>query len=64
MATGNLIVEIGGVVIRQANSSTIYHVCCPECDWIGMSDDCSWGRCPYCYARVKREEDKNGTVEN
>lgn len=33
----------------------VYPVYCPECDWVGMSDDCLWGRCPYCQATVKKE---------
>jgi DNA-directed RNA polymerase subunit RPC12/RpoP len=28
---------------------------CPECGWIGMSDDCCHGLCPHCGGRVKRD---------
>jgi predicted Zn-ribbon and HTH transcriptional regulator len=34
---------------------TVYPVCCPECGWFGMSDDCKYGRCPWCGGRVRKE---------
>jgi hypothetical protein len=34
----------------------IYSVYCPECSWIGMSDDCMYGRCPCCTVMVKKDK--------
>jgi hypothetical protein len=33
----------------------IYPVRCDYCDWIGMSDDCLYGRCPNCTSRVRHD---------
>ncbi len=38
---------------------TVYAVVCPSCGWVGMSDTCKYGRCPWCGDRVKRERRVN-----
>ncbi len=42
--------------MNEPEEIMIESVCCPECGWFGMSDDCHYNECPWCGRRVVNEK--------